>query len=76
MVRWIAIGGVSGAVVNLPIPRKALPSKGYSPIPRCIRSLLRVLYTYARPDPLDTPLLLLERILKRGHMGWGLVKSL
>jgi len=76
MVQAIAIGGVSGAVVNLPIPRKPLPSKAHSPIPRCIRSLLRVLYTYARLDPLHPPLLLLERILMRGHTRWALVKSL
>ena len=75
MVRWIAIGALRRVLRNLPIPRKPLRHKAHSPIPRSPTAPLRVLYTHARLTPLDTPLRLLERILKRGHMRWGLVKG-
>ena len=76
MVQWIAIGALRRVLRNLPIPRKPLRSKAHSPIPRLRGASLRVLCTTARLDPLHPPSLLLERILKRGHMGRGLVKAL
>ena len=76
MVQAIAIGALRRVLRNLPIPRKPLRSKAHSPISRMRRASLRVLYTTARLDPLYPCLLLLERILKRGHMRWGLVKGL
>lgn len=57
-VQWIAIGGVSGDVYNLPIPRNPLPSKAHSPIRRRTTAPLRVLCTYVRLDPLHPSLLL------------------
>lgn len=65
MVQAIAIAGLVEGLIHLPIPRKPLPSKAYSPILRCIRSFLRVLCTYARLDPLHPSLLLSERFLMR-----------
>jgi hypothetical protein len=76
MVQAIAIGGLWRVLCNLPIPRKPLPSKAHSPISRMRGAPLRVLYTTARLDPLHPPLLLLERILMRGHTRWALVKAL